>query len=260
MIFESHAHYDDSQYDDDRDLLLSELSKQNVGCIINVGADLTSSAAGIKLAEKYPYVYCAVGVHPDETEDLVEDAITTLREMASAEKVVAIGEIGLDYYRKEGDAYKEVQKKWFLRQLELAAEMKKPVIVHSRDAAEDTLQVLKDFGERHKEIEYPGVIHCYSYSPEMAELFVSMGYYIGIGGVVTFKNAKKLAETAERIPLERILVETDSPYLSPEPYRGKRNHSGNIKYVIEKIAQIRGITPEEVERQTEINARNMYGL
>ena len=144
--------------------------------------------------------------------------------------------------------------------MDLAVELEKPFIIHSRDAAEDTMEILQEFGKAHPDIKHPGVIHCYSYSPEMAKEYIAMGYYIGIGGVVTFKNAKKLVETAKEIPLERILVETDSPYLCPEPNRGKRNDSSQIRHVIDKIASIRGILPEEVEKQTEINARNMYGL
>ena len=260
MIFESHAHYDDRQFDVDREKLLENLPFQNVGVIVNVGSDIRSSKESITLAHQYDYVYAAIGVHPDEVDTMKEADMEELSHMAKETKVVAIGEIGLDYFRKEGNAYKSVQKEWFCRQLDLAKEIEKPVIIHSRDAAEDTIQILRDFSKENPQIENPGVIHCYSYSPELAKEYVAMGFYIGIGGVVTFKNAKKLVETVAQIPLERILVETDSPYLCPEPNRGKRNDSSQIRYVIDRIADIRGIAPEEVEKQTEMNARKMYRL
>lgn len=260
MIFESHAHYDDRQFDVDREKLLENLPFQNVGVIVNVGSDIRSSKESITLAHQYDYVYAAIGVHPDEVDTMKESDMEELSHMAKETKVVAIGEIGLDYFRKEGNAYKSVQKEWFCRQLDLAKEIEKPVIIHSRDAAEDTIQILRDFRKENPQIENPGVIHCYSYSPELAKEYVAMGFYIGIGGVVTFKNAKKLVETVAQIPLERILVETDSPYLCPEPNRGKRNDSSQIRYVIDRIADIRGIAPEEVEKQTEMNARKMFRL
>ena len=260
MIFESHAHYDDRQFDVDREKLLENLPFQNVGVIVNVGSDIRSSKESKTLAHQYDYVYAAIGVHPDEVDTMKEADMEELSHMAKETKVVAIGEIGLDYFRKEGNAYKSVQKEWFCRQLDLAKEIEKPVIIHSRDAAEDTIQILRDFRKENPQIENPGVIHCYSYSPELAKEYVAMGFYIGIGGVVTFKNAKKLVETVAQIPLERILVETDSPYLCPEPNRGKRNDSSQIRYVIDRIADIRGIAPEEVEKQTEMNARKMYRL
>lgn len=260
MIFESHAHYDDRPFDVDREKLLENLPFQNVGVIVNVGSDIRSSKESITLAHQYDYVYAAIGVHPDEVDTMKEADMEELSHMAKETKVVAIGEIGLDYFLKEGNAYKSVQKEWFCRQLDLAKEIEKPVIIHSRDAAEDTIQILRDFRKENPQIENPGVIHCYSYSPELAKEYVAMGFYIGIGGVVTFKNAKKLVETVAQIPLERILVETDSPYLCPEPNRGKRNDSSQIRYVIDRIANIRGIAPEEVEKQTEMNARKMYRL
>ena len=260
MIFESHAHYDDRQFDVDRETLLENLPFQNVGVIVNVGSDIRSSKESITLAHQYDYIYAAIGVHPDEVDTMKEADMEELSHMAKEDKVVAIGEIGLDYFRKEGNAYKSVQKEWFCRQLDLAKEIEKPVIIHSRDAAEDTIQILRDFRKENPQIENPGVIHCYSYSPELAKEYVAMGFYIGIGGVVTFKNAKKLVETVAQIPLERILVETDSPYLCPEPNRGKRNDSSQIRYVMDRIADIRGIAPEEVEKQTDMNARKMYRL
>jgi TatD DNase family protein len=260
MIYESHAHYDDEAFDGDREELLASLFQGNVGVIVNVGADIASSRASISLAERYDRIFASVGVHPDEVSCLEEQGISPLREMMTHPKVVAIGEIGLDYYRDKTPEDKALQKKWFLQQLELAVEAKKPAIIHSRDAAEDTMTILREFMQQHPEITNPGVVHCYSYSPEMAKTYISMGFYIGVGGVITFKNAKKLVETVEQIPLERILVETDSPYLSPEPYRGQRNQSDHIQYVITKIAEIKEISTEEVEAQTASNWKQVFGV
>ncbi|MBQ2705454.1 MAG: TatD family hydrolase [Agathobacter sp.] len=254
MIFETHAHYDDDRFNNDRDELLRRLPEEGVGVVINSGASVESTRDTIRLAKEYPHVYAAVGVHPSEIEELDEDFIQWMKERASEEKTVAIGEIGLDYYWDKEPEVQERQRYWFGRQIELAREMKLPIIVHSRDAAADTMQVMK---EHHAE-EIPGVIHCYSYSKEMANEFIKMGYYIGVGGVVTFKNAKKLKETVEAIPLEKILVETDCPYMAPEPHRGKRNSSLYLPYVVEEIARIKGVSTEEVERVTEENARKLF--
>jgi len=254
MIFETHAHYDDDRFNADRDELLRRLPEEGVGVVINSGASVESTRDTIRLAKEYPHVYAAVGVHPSEIEELDEDFIQWMKERASEEKTVAIGEIGLDYYWDKEPEVQERQRYWFGRQIELAREMKLPIIVHSRDAAADTMQVMK---EHHAE-EIPGVIHCYSYSKEMANEFIKMGYYIGVGGVVTFKNAKKLKETVEAIPLEKILVETDCPYMAPEPHRGKRNSSLYLPYVVEEIARIKGVSTEEVERVTEENARKLF--
>ena len=257
MIFDTH---DDKQFDQDREELLASMKDNGIGTIVDVGSNMETSTWIVEAVTRYPMMYGAVGVHPSDTAELKESDIDTLKKYAAMDRILAIGEIGLDYFRKEGHACKDTQKYWFRQQLDLAVELEKPFIIHSRDAAEDTMEILQEFGKAHPDIKHPGVIHCYSYSPEMAKEYIAMGYYIGIGGVVTFKNAKKLVETAKEIPLERILVETDSPYLCPEPNRGKRNDSSQIRYVIDKIAAIRGILPEEVEKQTEINARNMYGL
>ena len=254
MIFETHAHYDDDRFNEDRDELLLCLPTEGVGVVINSGASVESTRDTIRLAKKYDHVYAAVGVHPSEIEELDEEFFQWMKEQTDWEKTVAIGEIGLDYYWDKEPEVQEKQRYWFGRQIELARETNLPIIVHSRDAAADTMQVLK---EHHGE-EIPGVIHCYSYSKEMALEFIKMGYYIGVGGVVTFKNAKKLIETVEGIPLERILLETDCPYMAPEPYRGKRNDSTLLTYVRDKIAEIKGVTPEEVERVTEANARALF--
>lgn len=254
MIFETHAHYDDEAFDDDRDTLLSSMQEHGIGLIVNVGASLKSTTASILLAEKYPFVYAAAGVHPNETAELNEESFAGLREQCSHRKVVAVGEIGLDYYWDEPSH--EIQKMWFARQLELARQIRKPVIIHSRDAAKDTFDMMT----AHRAGEIGGVVHCFSYSAEMAQEYVKMGFYIGVGGVVTFKNGRKLKEVVEAIPMEKILLETDSPYLSPEPNRGKRNSSLNIPYIAQKIAEIKGIPYDEVIAVTEANARRMYRI
>ena len=254
MIFETHAHYDDDRFNEDRDEILRRLPEEGVGVVINSGASVESTRDTIRLALEYEHVYAAVGVHPSLVEELDEAFMNWMKEQAAWEKTVAIGEIGLDYYWDKEPEVQAKQREWFGRQIELARETNLPIIVHSRDAAADTLQVMK---EHHAE-EIPGVIHCFSYSKEMALEYIKMGYYIGVGGVVTFKNAKKLVETVEAIPLDKILLETDCPYMAPEPYRGKRNYSGYLTYVRDKIAEIKGVSPEEVERVTEKNARTLF--
>ena len=253
MIFDTHAHYDDEQFDTDRDALLRGMAEQNVGTIINVGASLEGCWRSVKLAHQYPFVYAAVGIHPDEVGDLNEESFARLRETAHMEeKVVAIGEIGLDYHWDVQPH--EVQKYWFVKQMELAKELDLPIAVHSRDAAKDTLDLVKDCM---KGGMYGGIIHCFSYGKEMAREYLDMGLYLGIGGVVTFKNAKKLKEVVAYTPLEQLVLETDSPYLSPEPNRGKRNSSLNLPYVAEAIAQIKGCSAEEVIAVTEENAKKL---
>lgn len=254
MIFETHAHYDDDRFAEDREELLQSLVQNGIGAVINSGASVDSTRATVALAKKYDHVYAAIGVHPSEIKHLDEAFMDWMKTQAVWEKTVAIGEIGLDYYWDKEPQVQESQRYWFGRQIELAREMKLPIIVHSRDAAADTMQVMKE----HHAQEIPGVIHCYSYSKEMAMEFIQMGYYIGVGGVVTFKNAKKLKETVAAIPLERILLETDCPYMAPEPHRGKRNSSLYLPYVIEEIAKIKGISAEEVEKVTEANARALF--
>ena len=253
MIFETHAHYDDEQFDTDRDELLRSMEEGGVGTIVNVSATYESCENVVKLAEKYPFLYAAVGVHPDEVGALNEVTFARMKELFSNPKVVAVGEIGLDYYW-DNESH-DLQKEWFVRQLALARELHLPVLIHSRDAAADTMEIMKAYGQG-----LDGVIHCFSYSKEMAREYVKMGYYIGVGGVVTFKNAKKMKEVVEEVPLESILLETDCPYLAPEPNRGKRNSSLNLVYMAQKIAQIKGVTYEEVVAQTEENARKMYHL
>lgn len=254
MIFESHAHYDDSIYDEDRDALLKSLPENGIDTVLNVGSSLENCKKTIALMEQYPFVYGAMGVHPSETEELDEEGIAWLKENCALEKVVAVGEIGLDYHWKEPAP--EIQKKWFERQLIMAKEVKLPVIIHSRDAAKDTLDMMKSLHAG----DVGGVIHCFSYAKEIAKEYLDMGYYIGIGGVITFSNAKKLREAADYIPLDRILLETDSPYLSPEPNRGKRNSSLNIPYIAKELAAVKGVSREEVEAVTHANAEKLFGI
>ena len=252
MIFETHAHYDDEKFDEDRDVLLSSMKENGIGRIINVSANLESLENTRKLMEQYPFIYGAFGLHPDEVGDLNEDVMERMRELCRLEKAVAVGEIGLDYYWDKENH--EKQQYWFRWQIALAREEKLPMIIHSREAAADTLRVMKE----EKSEEIGGVIHCFSYSAEMAEEYLKMGFYLGIGGVVTFKNAKKIKEVVQMAPMERILLETDSPYLAPVPYRGKRNSSLYLPYVVREIAEIKGISEEEVIEMTEKNAVRLF--
>lgn len=254
MIFETHAHYDDDRFEGDRERLILSMPERGIGRIVNVGASVSSTKTTLELAEQYDFVYAAVGVHPSDIADLNEETYGWLKEQTTREKTVAVGEIGLDYYWDKEPEVQERQRYWFRRQLELAKEAGLPVIIHSRDAAADTMEIMKQAHAK----EIPGVIHCYSYSKELAMEFVKMGYYIGVGGVVTFKNAKKLKETVEAVPLERILLETDCPYMAPEPHRGERNDSSYIPFVAAKIAELKECTTEEVERVTEENARRLF--
>ena len=232
MIFDTHAHYDDEQFNEDRVELLNSMEEQGVGTIINVSATYNSCRKVIALAKEYPFVYAAVGIHPDEVGSLNEETFAQMKELFKEEKVVAVGEIGLDYYWDNEP--REVQKKWFIRQLELARELDLPVLIHSREAAADTMEIMKEHAKG-----LSGLIHCYSYSKEMAPEYIKM---------------------VENIPLTSIVLETDCPYMAPEPNRGKRNNSAYIRYVAEKIAELKGITYEEVVEQTEKNARDMYRL
>lgn len=254
MIFDSHAHYDDEAFDEDREELLLHMRENGVGYIVNVGASLKGAKDSVILSERFPGVYAAVGVHPDHAGELDEKKLLWLEELCRKPKTVAVGEIGLDYYWDK--AAHDVQKEWFEKQLALAKKVKLPIVVHSREAAKDTFDIIKS---EHAG-STGGVIHCYSGSREMARDYLNMGYYIGVGGVVTFKNARVLKEVVEYVPLERILTETDCPYLAPVPFRGKRNTSSYISYVIQAIAEIKGLSPAEVERITFENAVRMYHI
>ena len=251
MIFESHAHYDDEAFEQDREELLASMQARGIGAVINVSASAEGIERTVELTQRYPFIWGAVGVHPDEVGTMDSGTLERMRELCGEEKIVAVGEIGLDYYWDKENH--DRQKEWFVRQMDVAREMKKPIIVHSREAAADTLQVMKDA----RAGEIGGVIHCFSYAKEMAREYLNMGFYLGIGGVVTFKNARKLKEVVEYAPLESILVETDSPYLAPVPNRGKRNSSLNLPYIIEEIARIKQVSAAEVERITEANARKL---
>lgn len=253
-IFDTHAHYDDEAFEEDREALLTSLPTQDIAKVVNVGASLQSCRQTYELMECYSHVYGAIGIHPNETTELTEEDMLQLREWCRHPKCVAIGEIGLDYYWDEPE--RGLQQKWFRRQLQLAREEKLPIIVHSRDAAKDTADILQE--EHGKDIG--GVIHCFSYTKEIARIFLDMGFYIGIGGVITFKNAKKLKEAAEMIPLERIVLETDCPYLAPEPNRGKRNSSLYLPCVVSALAQLKGVSEEEIRRTTWENAHRLYRL
>ena len=251
-IFESHAHYDDDAFDGDRDELIKSLPENGIAIAINVAASLQSVDDTYELAQKYEHIYGAIGIHPSDVDDLNENTFNHVRDVALKPKMVAVGEIGLDYHYDNIDKY--LQQEWFERQLVLARDIRKPVIIHSRDACEDTMKILKSNSFR----GLPGVVHCYSYTVETARELLKMGYYIGVGGVVTFSNAKKLVETVQETPLDRILLETDSPYLAPTPHRGDRNSSLNLPLVAEKIAAIKGVPYYKVVDQTYKNARKLF--
>lgn len=251
-IFESHAHYDDDAFDADRDELIQSLQDEGIAYAINVAASLRGVDATYELTQQYDYIYGAAGIHPSDVSDLNENNFQHIREIALKSKIVAVGEIGLDYHYEDTD--KSLQQEWFERQLVLARDIRKPVIIHSRDACEDTMKILKSSSFR----GLKGVMHCYSYSVETARELLKMGYYLGVGGVITFSNAKKLVETVEETPLDRILLETDCPYLAPTPHRGERNSSLYLPLVAEKIAAIKGVPYYKVVDQTYKNARKLF--
>mgnify|MGYP002538273233 FL=1 len=252
MYFDTHTHLDDEKFDQDRELVIENLKKEGVSLAVNVGADLTSSKNSIALAEQYDFIYAAVGVHPNEVGEMQDEDLETLADMAKHEKVVAIGEIGLDYHYDEPG--RDVQKLWFEKQLRLAQALNMPFIVHDRDAHQDTLELLKKVGY------YNGVMHCFSGSCEMAKILLDLGFYISIAGQVTFKNAPKVKEVAKMVPADRLFIETDSPYLTPEPHRGARNNSANVKFTCAKIAELKGISAEELAKVTLENGKNFYGI
>lgn len=254
MIFDTHAHYDDEAFDEDREALLGSMQAAGIQRIVNIGASMQSSAMTVSLTEQYEFLYGAVGVHPNEVGAMQEEDMEQLRKWSEWEKIVAIGEIGLDYHYDEPS--KAIQFRWFEAQMELARQVKLPIVVHSRDAAKDTIDLMKAC---HAET-IGGVVHCYSYTKELARDFLNMNYYFGIGGVVTFPNAKKLKEAVEYIPLEKIVLETDCPYLAPVPNRGKRNSSLNLPYVVEVLAEIKGVSKEEIMAVTFENGKRLYGM
>ena len=253
MLFDTHAHYDDERFDADRDALLASMPEKNVGLIVNPGCDLPSSRMAVDMAGKYDFVYAAVGIHPENCADFVPEQIDALRQLAKNPRVVAIGEIGLDYYWAENPP-KELQQEVLRRQLQLAEELNLPVIIHDRDAHADTLAMVREFpGVR-------GVFHCFAGSVEMARELLQMGWMLSFNGVATFKNARKAPEVIAAVPLEKLMIETDAPYLTPVPHRGERNDSSYVRFVAEKIAEIKGLTPEEVEQATWENGRRFFGV
>ena len=252
-IFDTHAHYDAEQFDEDRDSVLASFPAANIGLVVNPGCDLPSSRMAVELAERYDFLYAAVGIHPEECAGYTDADLDVLRQLAQHPKVVAIGEIGLDYYWEENPP-RDFQQNVFRKQLELARELDLPVIIHDRDAHGDALAIV---------LEYPdvrGVFHCFSGSPEMAQELLKRGWYLGFDGPITFKNARRAPEVAAVTPLDRMVIETDSPYLTPVPFRGKRNDSRYLPYVIEKLAEWKGVSPAEVERVTYENGLRLYGL
>ena len=253
-IFDTHAHYNDEAFDKDRDELLRSLNAKGIGTVVNVGASIQSTKETLQLPRQYHFVYGAAGVHPNETGELNDNLMEWLRDITRENKIVAVGEIGLDYHWEEPEP--EIQKYWFVRQLTLAREERLPVIIHSRDAARDTLDIIK--AERAEETG--GVLHCFSYGVDLAREYLQMGFYLGIGGVVTFHNARKLKEVVKYAPLDQLVLETDCPYLSPEPYRGRRNSSLNLIYVAEQIGQIKNIPADEVILVTSRNAKRLYRI
>ncbi len=254
MIIDTHAHYDDEAFDIDREELLESLPKNGIEYAINAGSSISSIDQIISLAEHYSYLYCTIGIHPSETGELNEERYAWLKEKARYPKNVAVGEIGLDYYWDTPD--RSVQKLWFERQMELARELSLPIVIHSRDAANDTYEMMKAAGAD----SIGGIIHCFGYGVEQARQYLNMGYYLGIGGVLTFTNGKKLKEVVEYAPLEQLVLETDCPYLAPVPYRGKRNSSLNLPHVVHEIARIKQVDYDTVVEVTNKNAKKIYGL
>lgn len=254
MLIDSHVHLDDRRFDKDRDYIIRTLEESGVDLVINPGADISSSIKAVSLAEKYPNIYAAVGVHPHDAKTMDENTIELLRSFTNREKVIAIGEIGLDYHYDNSP--RDIQRKRFKEQLDLAKEVGLPVIIHSRDAAGDTFNMLKEAQDG----TLKGVLHCYSGSVEMALEYVKLGFYISLAGPVTFKNAKVSREVAKVVPIDRLLIETDAPYLTPEPYRGKRNEPIYVRYVAGTIAELRGMTFEEVALKTAENTKRLFNI
>ncbi|EUB19040.1 hydrolase, TatD family [Shuttleworthella sp. MSX8B] len=273
MIFETHAHLDGEEFDQDREEVLARVREAGISHLVNIGSDIKSSRRSLALAHRYDWIYAAVGVHPEEIRDFYptrdrqtqeqpdwedrsygEQVMREIRQLAQEDKVVAVGEIGLDYYWVKDPKERKAQIYWFQRQLALAGELGLPVVIHSRDAAKDTMEIMREAAKE----GIRGVIHCYSYSKEQALEYVRLGFFIGVGGVVTFKNGRKLREAVEAIPIRSLVLETDSPYMSPEPRRGRRNDPRNLRYIAGRIAEIRGISYDEVVSITEENAMRLY--
>ena len=257
MIIDTHAHYDDEAFDPDREVLLASMQEHGIEKLVNVCASIDGLQDTVKLIEKYPFIYGAVGVHPDDAEQMTEETLAEIRRISHMDKMIAIGEIGLDYYWHKEKKEHEIQQKMFRAQMEIAREEKLPFMIHSRDAAEDTLNIVREYMQGGM---YGGIIHCFSYSREIATDYLNMGLHLGIGGVVTFKNAKKLKEVVQYAPLSQLVLETDCPYMAPEPNRGKRNSSLYLPYVVQAIAELKQVTPEEVIEVTRENTHRLLGI
>lgn len=251
-IFDSHAHYDDPRFNEDREALLAAMAGHGVEKIMNIGNTTQANLAGIALAEQYPFIHCTVGVHPDQAPEMQPGYLDLLAQQSRHPKVHAIGEIGLDYFYDDASP-REVQRRVFEEQLALAKDLALPVVIHNRDAHQDTLELLKKYRPK-------GIMHCFSGSAELAQEVVRLGMYVGFTGVITFKNARKAVEAAAAVPLERLLVETDCPYMAPEPYRGKRCDSTMLHRMVEKLGELKGISPQEMADITWENACRIYGI
>ena len=254
MFIDSHSHLDDERFNEDRDILIKSLKDNKVDIAINIGADLETSINSVNLANKYDNIYATIGVHPHSASEVTLETLNKFRQMSKNKKVVAIGEIGLDYYYDNSP--RDLQRKWFKEQVELAKELNLPVVIHSRDATQETFDIIKEAQDG----TLRGVLHCFSGSIEMAIEYIKLGFYISIGGPVTFKNARVVREVAESVPLDKLLIETDSPYLTPEPYRGKRNEPMFVRYVAEKIAEIKKISVEELASHTSRNTKELFEI
>lgn len=254
MLIDSHAHLDSIQFKEDLDSVMRKIEDSGVELVINPGADMKSSRRIVELVKKYSILYGAVGVHPHDTEDMKEEDLNEIRNLAKEKKIVAIGEIGLDYYYDHSP--REVQKEMFKKQIKIAKELKLPIIVHEREAAKDVFDIIKEENDDN----LTGVIHCFSGSLEMALEYIKLGFYISFGGPVTFKNAKKPKEVVAKIPIEKLLVETDSPYLTPTPYRGKRNDSSYLKYIVEEIAKLKNVDYEMLSKVTNKNTKKLFNI
>jgi len=251
LLFDTHAHLDDEKFDNDREDIIKKISESGVGRLVNVGANMESSHRSIQLAEKYDFIYASVGIHPHDTDKMTDNDLIAIEKFAAHPKVVAIGEIGLDYFYDNSP--RDKQKYWFEKQLYLAEKMNKPVIIHDRDAHEDTLNILAKSTAK-------GILHCFSGSAEMAKQIVSMGYFISFAGPLTYKNSRHSVEAARVTPIDKILIETDCPYLAPDGHRGERNDSSLVRIICEKLAEIKGISFEEAANITYQNAERVYGL
>jgi len=253
-FIDSHAHLDDDRFEGDRDEIINSLYDNDIEAVLNPGADLKSSKDAVLIAEKYPFIYVAVGCHPHDSKYMSDESMNIFKEMAKNNKVIAIGEIGLDYYYDNSD--RVTQRKWFREQIRLAKELDLPYIVHDRDAHEDILNIMKE--EYYDGVR--GIMHCYSGSVELSREFLKLGFYISLGGPVTYKNARVPKLVAKEVPFDRLLIETDSPYLTPAPFRGKRNEPKYVKYVAEEIAGIRNLSVDDLSEKTRENFKRLFNL